>query len=45
MLQRFAELWNSTIEKKDLDTCGWEANPWVWVYEFERVKESEVGEE
>lgn len=33
----FERFWNSSIKKKDLDKYGWEANPWVWVYEFERV--------
>ncbi len=34
----FMYLWDSTIEKQDLDKYGWEANPWVWVIEFERVE-------
>ena len=33
----FKPLWNSTIKKSDLDKYGWESNPFVWVYEFERV--------
>lgn len=33
----FSEIWNSTIKKKELDTYGWDANPWVWVYKFERI--------
>lgn len=35
---RFEELWNSTVKKQDLDQYGWEANPFVWVIEFERVE-------
>ena len=35
------ELWNSTIKKSDLNRYGWDANPWVWVIEFERCEKPE----
>lgn len=38
---RFLELWDSTIKKPDIDRYGWDANPWVWVVEFERCEKPE----
>lgn len=32
----YYELWNTTVKKSDLDKYGWDANPWVWVIEFEK---------
>ncbi len=37
----FHDLWDSTINKSDIDRYGWSANPWVWVIEFERCKKPE----
>ena len=37
----FVNIWNSTIKKADLDCYGWDANPWVWVIEFERCEKPE----
>ena len=37
-IERFAEIWESTVKKSDLNRYGWNANPWVWVIEFERCE-------
>lgn len=41
-VSRFANLWNSTIKPADLPTYGWEANPWVWVIKFERIRKEDT---
>jgi hypothetical protein len=37
----FFDVWDSTIKKSDLNCYGWDANPWVWVIEFERCEKPE----
>lgn len=37
MANEFIDLWDGAIKKQNIETFGWDANPYVWVYEFERV--------
>lgn len=39
LIDDFKKLWDSTIKKNQFDTYGWEANPYVWVIEFEDISE------
>ena len=35
--EEFAALWDSTVKKADIAKYGWDANPWVFVYSFEKI--------
>ena len=41
-IDAFAGLWDRTVKPADLPLYGWEANPWVWVIEFERISKDEA---
>ena len=41
-IERYAEIWNSTVKKSALDRHGWDANPWVWVIDFERCEKPKL---
>lgn len=34
----FADLWNKTLSANTYSSCSWDANPWVFVYEFKLIK-------
>ena len=39
---QFADLWDSTVKPSDRALYGWDANPWVWVINFERISRDEA---
>ncbi len=34
----FSAIWDTTIKPADRTLYGWDANPWVWVIEFEKLE-------
>lgn len=38
----FIAIWESTVQNQNRDRYGWDANPYVWVIEFERCEKPEV---
>lgn len=41
--REFVHIWDATVKEAEKDRYGWDANPWVWVIEFERCKKPVEG--
>jgi len=41
-IERHRKLWNKINGKRDGGQYAWERNPWVWVYEFEKISREEA---
>lgn len=39
---KFMALWDGTMKREDRSRYGWNANPWVWVFDFERIRKEEA---
>lgn len=37
LVDEWIKFWNGTVDKKKLKSFGWDSNPWVWVFDFERI--------
>ena len=40
----FIAVWDRTIKPSDRPAYGWDANPWVWVIEFEKISKEDAKE-
>lgn len=40
----FAEIWDETITRKNRPSYGWHANPFIWVYKFEKIQTDKIFE-
>lgn len=45
LMKKFSNLWDTTVDKKEINQYGWDANPYVWVYYFKVISKEEAMKE